>query len=412
MRSLVLSATRRSLSLLRVVFWISSAILGLRSSASGADALDAYKRGIVALDLKQWATGAEAFREAIAANPIEGGKSIWIYGNRFENYLPHYYLGLALSKQGTLEQAVKELEESERQGHVQKTRHEKELRRLLDEARNRLSPPKPPTAAPPPVAVQQPQAEDSATKTAQARKQVEESLDALDAALRELQSTAEDPRTAATLAESPDLTRRLAAARVQFQELRRAIANSEIIRDAAAEEAAYRLATSLLRTISRLRDDIGLAVSTRNTRLAKAPAPPPEATPATSQDAPPDAREPLPEPPTATSTSLAPVPGSAPSPLASTSLLAAARAFVALDYPQAIRHLEKITSPDPALRYQAYLLRAAARYAIYRAAERRDQALLSMVQQDIRTCRSLLPAIRPDPRLFSPSFRDLFARTQ
>jgi hypothetical protein len=59
-------------------------------------------------------------RQAIAENPREGER-VKLYGLRFEAYLPHFYLGLALLNAGDCEGAVKAFDASEAAGAIRGT---------------------------------------------------------------------------------------------------------------------------------------------------------------------------------------------------------------------------------------------------------------------------------------------------
>lgn len=88
--------------------------------------------GIRALDVEAWEQAARLFEVAQAKAPADG-EPINIYGYRYESYLPHYYRGVALSRIGKCEEALREWEMSEAEGHVLK---DKKSYRSLQQFRN------------------------------------------------------------------------------------------------------------------------------------------------------------------------------------------------------------------------------------------------------------------------------------
>ena len=102
-------------------------VLGLPAAAR-ADYRESYRKGIEAVDRKQWVEVAARMREALAENPKEG-EQVKLYGLRFEPYLPHFYLGLALVEAGDCAGALKAFQASEEQGAIRGTPKSSELRR-------------------------------------------------------------------------------------------------------------------------------------------------------------------------------------------------------------------------------------------------------------------------------------------
>jgi len=133
-------------------------LLGLPALAL-ADYKESYRKGIEAVDRKQWAAVAPLMREAIAENPKEGEK-VKLYGLRFETYLPHYYLGLALASTGDCDGALKAFAASEEQGAIRGTPKHAELLagRKGCEAKIARAAPPPPTPSPSPRPTPAPEA--------------------------------------------------------------------------------------------------------------------------------------------------------------------------------------------------------------------------------------------------------------
>jgi type IV secretory pathway VirB10-like protein len=117
-----------------------------------ADYKESYRKGMEAVDRKQWPEAAKRMQEALAENPKEG-ESIRLYGSRFETYLPYFYLGHALVNTGDCDGAVKAFATSEEQGAIGSTPKRAELveERKKCEARVAKAPPTPqPTSHPTP----------------------------------------------------------------------------------------------------------------------------------------------------------------------------------------------------------------------------------------------------------------------
>lgn len=75
--------------------------LGLGTATARAGAEESFKEGIAAVDLERWREAAAHFRQAVAAEPQESERRIFISGAFSRPYLPHFYLGWALYQQGT-----------------------------------------------------------------------------------------------------------------------------------------------------------------------------------------------------------------------------------------------------------------------------------------------------------------------
>lgn len=75
-----------------------------------------FREGVLAFEKKEWKNAEKFMRETIAANPKESEGTVSIAGSWFETYVPHYFLARALARQGKCAEALKEFEETERQG--------------------------------------------------------------------------------------------------------------------------------------------------------------------------------------------------------------------------------------------------------------------------------------------------------
>jgi len=124
--------------------------LALVPSAAGADYKETYRKAVEAVDRKRWPEVARLMREAIAENPREGER-VKLYGLRFEAYVPHFYLGLALLNTGDCAGAVAAFDASEAAGAIRSTPRYAELLDGRKTCAARVArAPSPPPAAPSP----------------------------------------------------------------------------------------------------------------------------------------------------------------------------------------------------------------------------------------------------------------------
>ncbi len=93
---------------------------------------ETHKRGVEAIEAGRWEDAARFFQEAIAEKPEEKVRLIGA------DYLPHYYLGVALSELGRCRSALDALKESERQAQVQKSDHAADLTRRRTRCQDHL----------------------------------------------------------------------------------------------------------------------------------------------------------------------------------------------------------------------------------------------------------------------------------
>jgi len=188
----------------------AAAVLGLLlvSPPAGADYKETYRKAVEAVDRKRWAEVARLMREAIAENPREGER-VKLYGLRFEAYVPHFYLGLALLNTGDCEGAVKAFDASEAAGAIRGTPRYAELldgRKTCDArvARAASPPNASPQPPPGPPATQAPAPSAAPVRTA------EVTTPAAPAPARD-ESVIKATPSVAPLAPSPSASDRLAA---------------------------------------------------------------------------------------------------------------------------------------------------------------------------------------------------------
>jgi hypothetical protein len=92
-------------------------VLAWATAAAGrADAPASYKDGVRAADFGDWGQVADTMRQAIAEQPRSTGENVRIYGMQMAPYVPHYYLGLALYRQGDFAGADAAFAQAEAQG--------------------------------------------------------------------------------------------------------------------------------------------------------------------------------------------------------------------------------------------------------------------------------------------------------
>jgi hypothetical protein len=334
-------------------------VLVLLAAAAAPPALaaagyeEAFRDGMSALDQKKWAVADASFRTAVAANPREGGKQIRVYGTWLLDYLPHYYLGVALYQLGDVEGAAQEWRESRRQGAILST----PLRADLERWEKRLPPEK---AAPPATA------EASAKPASQnAGKQAPA---ATGRTLPKPTTHAQQPSQGAGAAVEPPSHGSAAQLPAHL---------AETGEGGAPAHAAAEPATTTEREAS------------EPAQAAPAPATPTRTAPAPASSAPAAATQ-------------------APQRVdAAQLLLPPARLYFGGRYREALASLRELRWPQSAPA-RACLLEAAAAYALYRQGGSDDSRYLDQARAALHPCPQLNYRDRPDPRLFSPAFTRWF----
>ena len=110
---------------IRSVRGAAALLLAMALASAGtaaADPKEAHKLGVEALAAGRWADAERFFRAAIAERPQEKVTRVLRTA-----YLPHYYLGVALSESGDCTSALAAWAESEKQGHVQRSKQAGDL---------------------------------------------------------------------------------------------------------------------------------------------------------------------------------------------------------------------------------------------------------------------------------------------
>ncbi len=318
----------------------------LAASPVRADYRESYRRGVEAAGRESWADTARLMRAALAEQPRDG-ETILGEGGRAETYLPHYYLGLALFHTGNCVAARREWEAG--RGAIRRTPYIRMVARLNQECQKR---------APREAAASR----SAAAVEAELRKA--EKLAAAVALVQSNPTLGPDERTELEKG-LRDARERLTEARAKLDEGRRDTDLRDLDK---ARELTQRATADIERTRQKAMSHLDL--------LPAAPAPAPAA-------------------------SAAPVPPP--------ELVTAAHAYFEGRYEDAIAALKDARDEPGPVAVQEHLLRAAARFALYAAGGRQDDALRRAANDDVKTVRRLDPSFRPDPAAFPPSFRELFS---
>jgi hypothetical protein len=432
-----------------------------------------YKNGVRASDGKSWSEVATYMREAIAAQPSESADKMIIYGMRFEAYVPHYYLGIALKETGDCPGAFRELSISEQQGVVQGTDHYARLKQVLESCRSAVPPPTPaerPVATPTP----RPAVPDLSADV----KRAEDEIAKAQAALAAFQSLRKSPEYQPVWQEKPELASGGDAAAQKVEQARQRLGvgrsgNSvaELTNAAGiAADAAQQLGdlkTRAERRLPELRQAEGArqAESARQAEQARQAETARQAEEARRQKALQEitrllgeakrvqqlavARQPAPADLSRQTTELARAIVDASNPPASmtdeqlealagrvgnatgvvtdtlnrpvaplgapgppSELRQAAVLYLAADWPRLVQLLGSVDLGDKKANATAALLRGAARYALFLEGGGTSESLRQQAAADVRTCRQQNASLQPGVKSFSPRFVSFFQSTR
>jgi hypothetical protein len=104
------------------------AILLFATSAFGAEKwLEAYNRGVAAVNGGKYKAGEDALRQAIVEKPMEG-TSIRVGNQIIAVYTPHFFMGIAKFNLGDVDGALREWRISEEQGVITRTEYYSNLK--------------------------------------------------------------------------------------------------------------------------------------------------------------------------------------------------------------------------------------------------------------------------------------------
>ncbi|MCG8462624.1 MAG: hypothetical protein MI919_40585 [Holophagales bacterium] len=107
---------RRARGLAACAFVAGAALAAVPLAAERPDT--SFRRGVQAVDRDRWALAEKEMRRAIQLDGRESRRKISITGMRYEWYLPYYFLGLALLRQGDRNGAREAWQESRSQGVI------------------------------------------------------------------------------------------------------------------------------------------------------------------------------------------------------------------------------------------------------------------------------------------------------
>jgi tetratricopeptide (TPR) repeat protein len=102
--------------------WIAGALalaLFLGSEPAWGDYRDDFANGVIALERGDFQEAIRLLTAAVKENSRESTQTVKLYGMRYTEYAPHFFLGIAYSKSGDCVSAIQELQESARQGIAQ-----------------------------------------------------------------------------------------------------------------------------------------------------------------------------------------------------------------------------------------------------------------------------------------------------
>lgn len=345
---------------------------------SAADSEESFRRGFQALDRKRYNEAAGHMRDAIRERPVEGGEPVRISGSFFSPYLPHYYLGVALFRNGDCAGALKEWRESEQQKVVAGTSEAGTLKALKGQCLG-------------------PQIEKE-------KKAAEAELENAHRRDRELRDVMAGPKGREILGGNTGFVQRTRNAEEQLAEADKKLAEGKTKEDPESLAAARDLAVQAARQFQELTDQAASLIAS---------APPPvqiPVTPARPETGP----KPVPQTPPPATTTPPPVSTPPPKPADQTpvperdKLRSAAGAFFAGDYEAALRALRNSSFSEDRIQAQAALFSAASRMALYWLGGGRDAALLAQAQGDVRRCKRLDRRLRLPKTAFSPRFIAFF----
>lgn len=150
MRGLAFTAVKPGIGVIAVALVMTLAAPCLATSAKKPKE---FALGIKAQDEEKWGDSIKLLNSAVLQQK-EDGAPVRIYGLRFEDYLPHYYLGLAYYQKNDCKKALEEWEKSLSAEFVKSTAKYGTLIRYRLECQKRTrpvegQPPNPSPARPP-----------------------------------------------------------------------------------------------------------------------------------------------------------------------------------------------------------------------------------------------------------------------
>jgi tetratricopeptide (TPR) repeat protein len=350
------------------------------SHAGAQRYLDAFTNGIRAIDQQRWAEAARQMEAAAAERP-DTGDNTRVYGTRFENYLPNYFLGVALYQMNDFARAIQAFNASEQLGGVKKNAgYYRRLQDLRREAQGKIVVASVTTTAPPATSTVPPAPALTTTSTG-------------------LVPVTVPATTTTTTPAPPPPGVNPAALLAAEQAVQRATQQRQTI-DALPDLEALRQIDRNLATADRsARDNLDRATARLETGRRGNAA---------------DLREavPLAQAAVAGFQRSAQLAGDAVRRVTG-ELVAATKPYFSGQYAAAQTALERLNYPSSRFAAQLRLFRAATAYSLYALSGQRDETLRQDAETNIRECRRIAgTGFKPDARAFSPRFAQFFETTR
>lgn len=112
--------------------WLAMVALLVGAASAWADARDVFKEAMELVEARDWAGAETKLREAVRLDSAEDKRTF------IKDYLPHYWLGVALQEQQDCRGAMKQFEESKRQGVATESKDSSDLSQRMTRCRETL----------------------------------------------------------------------------------------------------------------------------------------------------------------------------------------------------------------------------------------------------------------------------------
>ena len=377
--------------------------------------LDSYKAGVEAVAAGNFPRAEKLLRQAIQGRGDEASHLIRYL--HFRPYLPYAYLGFALAGEGDCAGALAAWDESRRQGVIDTLPDERaRLEASRKQCAERLA---------------------RATEVAEKVREVRAAIDLADQTRSELAAYASDPDLAPVWDQGElSLASRLAEADREIDRARQALADvppgtlspsdfdhaGDLARGAGAKLQVLRKAVALrLQSAAESKEDLRRVLETLRRRARQeldstsslAPYPPGLAQRRADLQAAIDASSApelslpdLKELRARLESGLSRLQAAAAPP--PDPLIEAAAAWLRGDPEAVLATLHDVELQDARARAHAHLLKAAARFELYRAGGSKSAHLLAAARSDVLDCRRADPSVVPLPKAFPPPFVRFF----
>ena len=385
------------------------ALACVATAAGAVDFVDHYKVGLTAIESEDWELASDMMSRAIELHPQSKArikKALF-----FKRYMPHFYLGLSLSKLGDCEGALSAWQEAEAQGVVQKSNEYPYLVNGRETCtKTRLALEASQSAAESRIAAARVVGSGARQGVEDLQTREIEGVDILYKRLEQAESQIAEAEALLALSD-PSLgdlekaTKLASTARDGFKSL-----------DLDISRWLQSMATEQLTKQAELNQRVAVSFQRLKSTEYLAPYPPRiEALRAQVEGLiaqvgeldPSAASEEITQLTTELSEALAALEETVVEP--PQELQTAARAYLTGNYAQVIESLGEITPESARVSSQIHLLQAAALYALFRTDGGSDPELLEQARQEVVACHRLpVTPSKPSPRYFSPSFVEFF----